>query len=107
MNIFDYWKPHKLEGHGVRQVSEALILLETYGADIRPSNRVKAEELLAWCVYPFPHRNCTLIRYLYSAEDMRLLLKRKRLLARLRLARKYDRKAREVLRTIEVSRLMT
>ena len=103
MNILDYWKPHKLEERGIQQVSEAQDLLETYGANLSPSNRDKAESLLALCVYPLTYWNCTLIRYLYSAEDLGLLLKRKHPLARLRLAKQYDRKAGEVLRLIEVS----
>jgi hypothetical protein len=43
----DYWKPHKLEEHGIQQVSEARDLLETYGANLSPSNRAVAESLLA------------------------------------------------------------
>ncbi len=41
--------------------------------------------------------------YLYSAEDLRLLLQGKRLLARVKLGRRYDRKAVEVLQIIQVS----
>jgi hypothetical protein len=41
--------------------------------------------------------------FFYSAEDLRRVLQRKRLLARIELARLYDRKASEVLHTIKVS----
>jgi hypothetical protein len=47
MNPLDYWKPHKLEEHGIQQVSEARNLLETYGANLGLENRNKAESLLA------------------------------------------------------------
>ena len=107
MNILDYWKPHKLEECGIQQVSEARNLLETYGADLSPSKRVVAEDLLARCVDPFPYWNCTLICYIYSAEELELFLKRKRLLARFKLARQYHREAGEVLHKIEVSCMIT
>ena len=55
MKTLDYWKPHKLEEHGIQQVSEARDLFETYGANLSPSNRVVAESLLAQCVDPFPY----------------------------------------------------
>jgi hypothetical protein len=40
-------------------------------------------------------------------EELRLHLKQKRLLTRLKLAKQYDKKAGEVLRTIEVSCMIT
>lgn len=43
------------------------------------------------------------MRCFYSAEDVRQLLQRKHLLARIKLARLYARKAGEVLHTIKVS----
>jgi hypothetical protein len=61
MKTLDYWKPHKLEKHGIQQVSEARDLLETYGANLSPSNRVVAENLLAQCVDPFPYWDFSLI----------------------------------------------
>jgi hypothetical protein len=103
MNTLDNWKPHKLEERGIQQVSKARNLLE----NLNPSRRGVAEERLAQCVDPFPYWNCTLIRYLYSAEDLRLLLERKHLLSRLKLAKQYDREAGEVLQTIEVSCMIT
>lgn len=107
MNILNRWRPRKFEEHGIRQVSEAHDLLETYGANLSFEKRANAEALLAQCVDPFPYWNCTLIRYLYSVENTRLFLKRKHLLARLRLAKQYDKEAGEVLRTIEVSCMRT
>jgi hypothetical protein len=103
MNTLDYWNPHKHEERGIQQVSEARDLLE----DLDPSRRGVAEERLAQCVDPFPYWNCTLIRYLYSTEDLRLSLKRKRLLARLKRAKQYDREAGEALHRIEVSCMTT
>ena len=47
MNTLDYWKPHKLEEHGIQQVSEARNLFKAYGAHLSPSNRDVAESLLA------------------------------------------------------------
>jgi hypothetical protein len=46
MNTLDYWKPHKLEEHGIQRVSEARNLLEAYGANLSPSNRDVAESQL-------------------------------------------------------------
>jgi hypothetical protein len=43
----DNWKPHKFEEHGIRQVSEAHDLLETYGANLSLEDSVMAESLLA------------------------------------------------------------
>lgn len=83
MNALDYWKPHKLEEHGIQQILEARNLFETYGGRLSPSNREVAESLLAY------------------TDEVGLLLNRKRLLARLRLARQYERKAGEVLHKIE------
>jgi hypothetical protein len=107
MSILDYWKPHKLEERGIQQVSEARNLLEEYGAALSPSKRVVAEDLLARCVDPFPYWNCTLIRYIYSSEELGLCLKGKHLLARFKLARQYHREAREVLHKVEVSCMIT
>jgi hypothetical protein len=107
MNTLDYWKPRKLEERGIQQVSEARSLLETYGTALSPSKRVVAEDLLARCVDPFPYWNGTLIRYIYSAEELGLFLKRKHLLVRFKLARQYYREAGEVLHKIEVSCMMT
>ena len=110
MNTLDCWKPHKLEKHGIQQILEAHSLLETYGLDLSPSNRVIAKSLLASCVDPTPpSRTGTAPSYvfIYSAEDLRLLLKRKHLLARLKLARQYDRKAGEVLHRIKVGCMIT
>jgi hypothetical protein len=103
----DDWKPHKFEGRGNQQASEARNLLETYGANLSLEDRDMAESLLALCVDPLPYWNCTLIRYLYSAEELRLHLKRKHLLARLKLAKQYDKMVGEALRTIEVSCVIT
>jgi hypothetical protein len=83
MNTLDYWKPHKLEECGIQQVSEARDLLKTYGAALSPSKRIVAEDLLV------------------RAEELRLFLKRKHLLARFKLARQYHREAGEVLHKIE------
>lgn len=109
MNTLDCWKPRKLEEHGNRQETEARNLFETYGADLDPSDFVIVENLLAWWVESvdrFP-LELHLIRYPYSAEDLGRLLREKRNpLARFRVARRYNRRASEVLRTIEVSYMM-
>ena len=91
----------------MQQVSEARNLLETHGTGLSASKRVVAEDLLARCVNPFPYWNCTLICYIYSAEELGLILKRKRLLARFKLARQYHREAGEVLNKIQVSCMIT
>ena len=46
MYNLDYWKPHKLEEHGIQQASKARDLLENYGANLSRENRDKAESLL-------------------------------------------------------------
>ena len=46
MNNLDYWKPHKLEEHGIQQASKARDMLEKYGANLSHENRSKAESLL-------------------------------------------------------------
>jgi hypothetical protein len=107
MNTLDYWKPRKLEERGNQQVSEARNLLETYGADLSSSRRVVAEDLLARCVDPLLYWNCILIRYIYSAEELGLFLRRKHLLARFKPARQYHREAGEVLHKIQVSCMIT
>jgi hypothetical protein len=47
--------------------------------------------------------NALVFFFFLSAEDLRRVLRGKHLLARIELARLYDRKAGEVLRTIKVS----
>jgi len=46
MIVLDNWGPHKLEEHGIRQVSAAHNLLETDGANLSRSNRDVAQGLL-------------------------------------------------------------
>jgi hypothetical protein len=46
MHILNCWRPHKLEEHGIQQVSAARNLLETHRAELSPSDRDTAESLL-------------------------------------------------------------
>jgi hypothetical protein len=43
---FDYWRPHKLEEHGIQQISAARNLLTIYGAKLNQLSRDVAEDLL-------------------------------------------------------------
>jgi hypothetical protein len=44
--ILKYWRPRKVEKHGIKRLSAARKLLETHIAELSPSNRDRAESLL-------------------------------------------------------------
>ncbi len=46
MHMLNYWRPHKVERHGTKRLSAARKLLETRIAELSPSNRDRAENLL-------------------------------------------------------------
>ncbi len=46
MNTFDYWRSHKLEEHGIQQISAARDLLESHRARLSSLNRDRAQSLL-------------------------------------------------------------
>lgn len=46
INTFDYWRPHKFEGHGIQLITAARILLAVRGHELSHSRRVVANDLL-------------------------------------------------------------
>ena len=46
MHILNYWRPRKVEKHGIKRTSAARKLLETHIAELSPSNRDRAQSLL-------------------------------------------------------------
>jgi len=83
MHILNYWRPRKVEKHGIKRMSAARKLLETHIAELSPSNRDRAESLLNY------------------AEDLRQIRRERSLLARFKRARRYDKDTGEVLHIIE------
>jgi hypothetical protein len=84
MHTLNYLRPRRLEEHGNQQASVARDLLKIHGAGLSPSNRDTVEGLLD------------------HAEDFRQVLRGKKcLLARIRLARRYDKKASKARGKIE------
>ncbi|KAI0278598.1 hypothetical protein BGY98DRAFT_508887 [Russula aff. rugulosa BPL654] len=87
MHILNYWRPRKVEKHGIKRLSAARKLLESHIAELSPSNRDRAESLLNY------------------AEDLRQIRRERSLLAQFKRARRYDKDTGEVLHIIEVSLL--
>lgn len=83
MHILMYWRPRKVEKHGIKRMSAARELLETHIAELSPSNRDRAQSLLNY------------------AENLRQNPRERSLLARIKRARRYDRDTGEVLHIIE------
>jgi len=83
MHILNYWRPRKVEKHGIKRLSAARKLLETHIAELSPSNRDRAENLLNY------------------AEDLRQILRERSLLERIKRARRYDKETGQVLHIIE------
>jgi len=83
MPTFNTWRPKRLVEHGDHQISVATRLLVSYGAKLDQSKRDHAQSLLD------------------HAKDVRHTLNNKYLLARIKPARLYTRKASEALNTIK------
>lgn len=80
---FNGLRPHKLEEQGDQYVSEAQRLLNNHGAELSPSRRQPAEDLLS------------------EASDYKGTLRETRLLKRILVAKLYAERARKALQKIE------
>jgi len=83
MRIFDSWSPDRLEGHGDLQVSNACNLLVARRAEFTSDQLRRAQDRLV------------------HARDFKQVLNGKRLLARIKVARLYAKKADEALHAIQ------
>ena len=46
VNAFDFWSPHRLEGHGIQLITAARVLLAARGHQLSHSHHVVANDLL-------------------------------------------------------------
>jgi hypothetical protein len=46
INTFDFWRSHKLEGHGIQLITAGRILLAVRGHELSRSHYVVAKDLL-------------------------------------------------------------